>query len=437
MDSIDKSKNEFQLNNKKQNLLSLFQSYSSFFILAAIILSFVSGFSGNAVIINIATICGELFIKFLKLISIPILFLAIITSFINMQEMKNIQWVSKKIFQYTVFTTIIAATIACILYLSINPLHGIIPKTITGAAITNNANYLSTFLNMFPDNIFNAFANNNVLGIALIALVIGAAFKVLPKHEADAIKYLFSGFFTIFKTLASYAITLLPIGIWCFGTILINNLLTNAIEFSLIKNFVLCLVLANLIQGLIIIPALLYSKKISPLKFFKQVLPALSTAFFSKSSSTALPLTIKSLSNNDKEAEKFFNFSVPLCTIINMNGCAAFIYTAVIFNASYYGMHFSMIDMILWIFIATCVAIGNASVPMGCYFLSSALLAGMGIPLKLMALILPVYAVIDMIETALNVWSDCSVTRIVKDEWDALHENTPNHITSSTTKQSY
>ena len=408
----------------KKSFNSKISFNSSFLILIAIALSFVCGFSGNHIITNAATIMGDLFIKFLKLISVPILFLAIITSFINMQETKNIQWVSKKIFQYTVFTTIIAATIACILYLVINPLHGIISHSITSIATeANDSHYLGTFLNMFPDNIFNAFANNNVLGIALIALVIGLAFRVLPKHEAEVIKHFFSGFFNIFKTLASYAITLLPIGIWCFGTILINNLLTNAVEFTLIKNFVICIVLANLIQGLIVIPALLYTKKISPIKFFKQVLPALTTAFFSKSSSTALPLTIKSLSNNDKESEKFYNFSVPLCTIINMNGCAAFIYTAVIFNASYFGIHFSMVDMILWIFIATLVAIGNASVPMGCYFLSSALLAGMGVPLKIMALILPVYTVIDMIETALNVWSDCSVTRIVKDEWEAYEES--------------
>ena len=72
--------------------------------------------------------------------------------------------------------------------------------------------------------------------------------------------------------------------------------------------------------------------------------------------------------------------------------------------------------MIAWIFIATLAAIGNAGVPMGCYFLSGALLTGLGVPLDLLGIILPIYALIDMIETALNVWSDSCVTTIVAKE---------------------
>jgi Na+/H+-dicarboxylate symporter len=69
--------------------------------------------------------------------------------------------------------------------------------------------------------------------------------------------------------------------------------------------------------------------------------------------------------------------------------------------------------MAVWIFIATLAAIGNAGVPMGCYFLAMSLLASMDIPVMLMGLILPIYAVIDMLETSLNVWSDSCVASMV------------------------
>ena len=69
--------------------------------------------------------------------------------------------------------------------------------------------------------------------------------------------------------------------------------------------------------------------------------------------------------------------------------------------------------MIIWIVIVTIAAIGNAGVPMGCFFLSASLLSSQGIPITLMGIILPFYAIIDMVETTLNVWSDVCVTKIV------------------------
>ena len=80
------------------------------------------------------------------------------------------------------------------------------------------------------------------------------------------------------------------------------------------------------------------------------------------------------------------------------------------------GLEWSYIEMIGWVIIATIAAFGNAGVPMGCYFLSSAILAAMNVPLNILGIILPFYTMIDMVETALNVWSDSCVTAIVEKE---------------------
>jgi Na+/H+-dicarboxylate symporter len=96
-----------------------------------------------------------------------------------------------------------------------------------------------------------------------------------------------------------------------------------------------------------------------------------------------------------------------------MNGCAAFILTTVLFVSMSNGMVFSPAEMVGWIFIATIAAVGNAGVPMGCYFLSSAFLAAMNVPLNILGVILPFYTIIDMVETAINVWSDSCVATIV------------------------
>ena len=102
-------------------------------------------------------------------------------------------------------------------------------------------------------------------------------------------------------------------------------------------------------------------------------------------------------------------FVLPICTTINMNGCAAFILVTSLFVMQNAGFELTLGTMISWLFIAVLAAVGNAGVPMGCYFLTLSLMSSIGAPIGLMGIILPIYTIIDMIETAENVWSDASV----------------------------
>ena len=124
----------------------------------------------------------------------------------------------------------------------------------------------------------------------------------------------------------------------------------------------------------------------------------------------------KSAEDNLKVDKRVSRFVLPICTTINMNGCAAFIFITSIYLLQNAGIDIGFGTIVAWIFIATFAAVGNAGVPMGCYFLTLSLVSSMNVPVALMGIILPVYAVIDMIETALNVWSDSCVANIVNKE---------------------
>ena len=176
------------------------------------------------------------------------------------------------------------------------------------------------------------------------------------------------------------------------------------------------ILLANCIQGFITLPIWLFIKGIKPFHAMKQMMPALSVAFFSKSSSATLPLTMETAEKRLKLSGNITRFVLPLCTSINMNGCAAFIFSTVIYLMQNHGMPISYATMGLWVIISTVAAIGNAGVPMGCFFLSVSLLSSMNVPIVLMGVILPFYGLIDMLETALNVWSDACVTKVVNDK---------------------
>jgi Na+/H+-dicarboxylate symporter len=143
------------------------------------------------------------------------------------------------------------------------------------------------------------------------------------------------------------------------------------------------------------------------------MMPAVLMALFTKSSAATLPVTMDTAEQRLGISPKTARFVLPLCTTINMNGCAAFILVTSLFVMQNGGIALTLPTILLWILISVISAIGNAGVPMGCYFLTLSLMSGIGAPVAILGIILPIYTVIDMVETAENVWSDSCVASMV------------------------
>lgn len=363
-----------------------------------------------------AEFVSSLFMNFLKLIATPIVFLSIFSAFLNMRDFSEMKLLGKKVFFYTIVTTIMAATIALILFLIADPAKGFLHRADSATGITQQKSYATFLLNIVPANFVQAFLENNVIGIAFIAFLLGIGSLKLPQEHRQPLTQFFSSLFQLVLKITQFVIFLLPVGIWAFTTLLIDEVRQNANRFNELLIYLGIVLGANCIQGFLVLPLLLKVKKLSPWKMAKGGSKALILAFFSKSSNATLPVTLqcaeKHLGINPRTAQ----FSLPLCTVINMNGCAAFILTTVLFVSELHGVSFSPLDLIFWVFLATLAAIGNAGVPMGCFFLSSTFLISMHVPITTMGFILPFYGLLDMVETALNVWSDISVTAIVDKE---------------------
>ena len=139
------------------------------------------------------------------------------------------------------------------------------------------------------------------------------------------------------------------------------------------------------------------------------MMPAVLMALFTKSSAATLPVTMETSEKRLGVSQRVARFVLPICTTVNMNGCAAFILVTSLFVMQNGGFQLTLPVMLLWLVISVVAAIGNAGVPMGCFFLTLSLMSGIGAPVAIMGIILPVYTIIDMIETAENVWSDSCV----------------------------
>jgi len=380
-------------------------------LLIAIGLGLFTGWFDNSFFNSTAGFCSEVFLRLLKLLSLPLIFLAITSTITGMKSLSEIRLLGRKVLYYTLLTTILAASIALALYLLLDPAKNAPSMAAAATSVqAHNPSYLSFVMNIVPPNFVEAFLKGNVIGIVFMGILLSIATLYLPSEQKTFLHKTFSSLFSAVLKVTSFVITLMPIAIWAFITLLFREFKGNNAHFNHLLGYLCCVIGANLIQGLVVLPLLLKMKKISPWKAFRAVSPALSLAFFSKSSNAALPLTMKVMDEGTDVSKRVSGFSLPLCSIVNMNGCAAFILITTLFVSTIHGLSFGPFDYICWIFFATLAAIGNAGVPMGCFFLTSAFLVGMDVPLYLMGIILPFYAVVDMVETALNVWSDCCVT---------------------------
>lgn len=381
--------------------------------LLMILLGIAAGLSDISLFHAFGNFISDLFIKIFKFISLPIIGLSLIVTLSNYKSEETSKSIWKRTISYTLFTTILAATISFLLYLIISPNNVQIAINQQDHKIATDKSYLSHIANIIPNNIFSPFIEHQVLSILIIGIIFGLAIRHIPhQHAKETVQNFFLGAHGLFLVITQWIIKIIPIGLFGFMTVTVLSL-KQGMELKGLSLYLAVVVLANLIQGFVILPLWLKTNGIKPYQTMRLMLPALSLAFFSKSSAGTLPVTIETAEKNLNISPTVSRFVLPLCTSVNMNGCAAFIFTTVIFLMQNQGIEITIPTMILWIFISTIAAIGNAGVPMGCFFLSASLLASMDVSIALLVIILPFYSIIDMIETSLNVWSDSCVAKVV------------------------
>lgn len=401
-------------NMVKSKLTHPFVLYVSMMCLGIII-----GLSDQHILQSFGIMISDIFIKMFKFISMPIIALSIIVTLSNYENHDgSMTWLSRRTLTYTFCTTIIAALVSCLLYISIQPSN--VSRTAELPAspdvISQKITYWGHVASLVPNNIFSPFIEHQVFSVLMLGIVIGIAIRYLPDADSkNTVKNIFKGVHGIFFIITRWIIKILPLGVFGFMTATVIQL-REGMNVGGIVEYLAVIVAANLIQGFVILPVWLWLNQINPFDTMKKMMPALTLAFFSKSSAGTLPVTISTAESKMNLDPKITRFVLPLCTSLNMNGCAAFIFATVIFLMQNHGMDITFFTLATWIIVATIAAIGNAGVPMGCFFLSASLLTSMDVPIVLMGIILPFYTIIDMIETSLNVWSDsCVATVVAKD----------------------
>ena len=356
----------------------------------------------NSVCDFIATVYTRLF----QFLAIPTVALAILTTLISFGRQRSTRKIFTRTLTYTLLTTFAAALVGLGLYLLISPE----PIPVVGSQdVENTTTFYDHIVSVIPNNAVQPLLSGNILSILLIAIAFGLGIAFMPDSpRKDVLVKGIEGLQELFFILIKGLIKVLPLGIVAFAAQLTAQLSGGLILGSLGK-WTAVILSGNLIQFFIVLPLFLLVRGINPLRVFKAMSPAVMMALFTKSSAATLPVTLSSAEERLGADPKVTRFVLPICTTINMNGCAAFILVTSLFVMHCGGMDLSIWQMLLWTLVSVIAAVGNAGVPMGCFFLTVSLLTGIGAPVEVMGMILPIYTIVDMVETAENVWSDSCV----------------------------
>lgn len=365
---------------------------------------------------EVVNIVATVYTRLFQLLTVPTIVLAVVSTFVTFGS-KGSGRIFGRTLSYTLLTTLAAAAVGALLYVIVAPSS--LPSLGKGGSAlplqkeTAGGVYLSHLISIVPDNIVRPLLEGNVLSLLLLAFTVGIALlKSSETENKKVVVRVVLGLQELLFQLIRWLIVALPLGIVAFSAQFSAQVSAGVVAGSLGK-YVLVIMGANLIQFFVVLPLFLLARGLNPVRVLSRMMPAVLMALFTKSSAATLPITMETAEQQLGIRKNVARFVLPICTTINMNGCATFILVTSLFVMQNGGTPITLSSILIWLFISVFSAIGNAGVPMGCYFLTLSLMSSIGAPVSILGIILPIYTVIDMVETAENVWSDSCVAAMV------------------------
>lgn len=353
---------------------------------------------------------GTIFLNLLKFIVVPIVMFSIAAGVISMKDIKRVGAIGGKTILYYMCTTAFAITLALILATLSKGFFIVLDASNASYTPAETQSLMETIVAIFPSNFIQPLANASMLQVIVISLFLG--FGILLAGEKGKLAgQVVESFNEVFLKIMDLIIRLSPIGVACLiCPVVAENgpmLLTN-----------LFMVLAVAYVGYFAHMAVVYSftvntfAGISPLKFFKEMMPAMMMAFSSASSVGTLPFTMEATERLGARRE-VAGFVLPLGSTINMDGTAIYQGVCAVFIASCYGVDLNLGQIITIILTATLASIGTAGVPGAGLVMLAMVLESVGLPVAGIGLVVGFDRIFDMGRTVVNITGDAACTVIV------------------------
>ena len=354
---------------------------------------------------------GTIFLNLLKFIVVPIVLFSIMCGIISMRDIKKVGAIGLKTVVYYMCTTAFAITIGLIGGNLFKKMFPVIATTDLSYQVGEKTSLMDTIVNIFPSNFISPMAEANMLQVIVMALLIGFAIILVGEEKNTRIITACNDLNDVFMKCMEMILKLSPIGVFCLlCPVVVANGATiiGSLAMVLLAAYVCYIVHAVVVYSF----AVKTIGGISPLTFFKEMLPAIMFAFSSASSVGTLPINMECTEKLGTSRE-ISSFILPLGATINMDGTAIYQGVCAIFIASCYGIHLTLPQMLTIIFTATLASIGTAGVPGAGMVMLAMVLTSVGLPVDGIALVAGVDRIFDMGRTTVNITGDASCCVIV------------------------
>jgi len=354
---------------------------------------------------------GTIFLNLLKFIVVPIVLFSIMCGIISMRDIKKVGAIGLKTVVYYMCTTAFAITIGLIGGNLFKKMFPVIATTDLSYQVGEKTSLMDTIVNIFPSNFISPMAEANMLQVIVMALLIGFAIILVGEEKNTRIITACNDLNDVFMKCMEMILKLSPIGVFCLlcPVVAANGAtIIGSLAMVLLAAYVCYIVHAVVVYSF----AVKTIGGISPLTFFKEMLPAIMFAFSSASSVGTLPINMECTEKLGTSRE-IASFILPLGATINMDGTAIYQGVCAIFIASCYGIHLTLPQMLTIIFTATLASIGTAGVPGAGMVMLAMVLTSVGLPVDGIALVAGVDRIFDMGRTTVNITGDASCCVVV------------------------
>lgn len=353
---------------------------------------------------------GTIFLNLVKFIVVPIVLFSIMCGIISMSDIRKVGVIGLKTVVFYLCTTAFAVTIGLIggnLFKGMFPVVATTDLTYEASA---SASFMDTLVNIFPSNFFKPLVEGNMLQVIVMAILMGFSIILVGEKNVRVVAA-FNDLNDIFMKCMELILKLSPIGVFC---LLCPIIATNGP--AIIGSLAMVLLTAYICY--IVHAAVVYSLTVktmggmSPVKFFKGMMPAIMFAFSSASSVGTLPINLDCTQKLGAKKE-VASFVLPLGATINMDGTAIYQGVCAIFIASCYGIQLTLPQMLTIVLTATLASIGTAGVPGAGMVMLAMVLTSVGLPVDGIALVAGVDRIFDMGRTTVNITGDAACAIVV------------------------
>lgn len=404
-------------------------------ILVALVLGTVAGiilgFFPNAVdtYVNYVQFFGDVFIRLLKMIVVPVVLFSIICGSASIEPAK-LGRIGVKIILFYLFTSALAVVIGLLFANILKPGYGfeVVGSEAVKTAVKEAPSLKQVLLQMIPTNPIAAMTNGDMLPIILFAMFFGFAVSYIRASEnemvrksGDTVFLVANGSAEAMYKIVSGIMQYAPIGVFALISIVFAQQGPKAIGALLMVT--VCIYLGFITQLVVCYGSILAISKINPIQFFKKINEIMVTAFVTRSSSGTLPITMRVSEEKLQIPRSISAFTLPLGATINMNGTAIYLGVCAMFIGYAIGSPLSLSQQIMAVVTATLAAIGTAGVPGSGPIMLLMVLDSAGLKLTegssvaaAYAMILGIDAILDMGRTCINVTGDVVCTLIVSNQ---------------------